>query len=83
MRPICSAILAVFLLVTSAQAGTQVLLIYDPIGPVLLRIVIPDNDAELDDPAYAPPGTKQLRISIATFKGSSPKQLQALIETAK
>lgn len=80
MRRTSSLIVAALLLCSPAMAGTQVLLIYDPDTAALMRIVIPDEDKELDDPAYKPKGTAQMTIPLATYRAAaSVKGLEALL----
>lgn len=65
-----SSLLLALLLCSPAWAGSQVLLIYDPVTAKVQRIVVPDNDAELNDPSYAPAGTAQMKIPAATYRAT-------------
>lgn len=44
------------------MAHTVDAVVYDPLTGFLQMLVIPDDDKQLDDPAYNPPGMVHLRV---------------------
>lgn len=62
-----------------AYAGSQVGIVYDAVTGAQVMVIVPDHDWELDDPAYAPPGTKQMRVPIDQFRSLAPADVRALI----
>jgi hypothetical protein len=44
-------------------AHTQDAVIYDPNTKVVIAVVVPDDDKQLNDPAFNPPGMVQVRVT--------------------
>lgn len=62
------------------MAHTQDAILYDP-GGNLCMIVIPDDDKQLNDPAYNLPGLTQLRIPLITIAAQAvagPKDITSV-----
>lgn len=50
------------------MALTQVAFVFDPNTKILAMIVLPDDDSQLNDPAFNPPGLTQQRVSISSYQ---------------
>ena len=65
------------------MAHTQDAIVYDPATNYLQMIIIPDDDAQLADPAFNPPGMLQLRVprlsAMAVSLGAAEITSRALI----
>lgn len=52
-------------------------LVYDTATKNLIMLVVPDNDAQLSDPAFNPPGSGQVIIPKSIFEGVESSQYYA------
>jgi hypothetical protein len=50
------------------MAATLVGVIYSPRQRVIRRVIVPDNDAQLNDPAWLLAGERMLTLPLATYQ---------------
>lgn len=65
------------------MAHTKDAVVYDPITGIIQMVIIPDDDAQLADPAYNPPGMRQLRLDRVKTKGSAGEVTDAILHQAR
>lgn len=61
------------------MALTSCAVIFDPITKIVQMIVVPDDDSQLTDPAFNPPGLTQQLVPIAIYQQQGMAGLVAAV----